>query len=329
MKQDAIGQLRLVLAPMEGLTDHAMRRVLTCLSPYDWCVSEFLRVTDRLLPERVYALHVPELEQGWHTDAGTPVHLQLLGSDPVALAENAARAAELGAPAIDLNFGCPARTVNRHRGGAALLGESALLHEIVNAVRRAVPPEVPVSAKMRLGIEDASLLLDNAQAIHDAGASWLTLHARTKVQGYRPPVDWPAIGVVKAKYPDWPVLANGDIRCVDSAARCREAGGTPWLMVGRAAVSEPDLVARIRDPQRVALAWAEVCQWQLTFLASMQGSESGCVGRYKQWLGMTAACYPQAAELFQQVKRCRTRAEIGAAAEGLRVSPDRHPRPAG
>lgn len=329
MEQDEIGQLRLVLAPMEGLTDHAMRQVLTRLSPYDWCVSEFLRITDRLLPERTFLQHVPELEQSWRTDAGTPVHLQLLGSDPGVLAENAARAAELGAPAIDLNFGCPAKTVNRHRGGAALLGESDLLHEIVSAVRHAVPAHVPVSAKMRLGITDASLLLNNAQAIHDAGASWLTLHARTKVQGYRPPVDWPAIGVVKAHYPDWPVLANGDIRCGDSAALCREAGGTSWLMVGRAAVSEPDLVARIRDPQRLALDWAEVCDWQLAFLASMQGSESGCVGRYKQWLGMTAARYPQAADLFQQVKCCRTRAEIVAAADEFRVSPDRHPRPAG
>lgn len=316
MKPPEAGQRRLVLAPMEGLTDHAMRRVLTRLSSYDWCVSEFLRITDRLLPERSFFHHVPELASGARTEAGTPVHIQLLGSDPVVLAENAARAAELGAPAIDLNFGCPAKTVNRHRGGAALLAESALLHDIVAAVRRAVPADIPVSAKMRLGIDDAELLLDNAAAIHSAGADWLTLHARTRAQGYRPPVDWPAIGRVREMFPDWPILANGDIRCAESAELCRQESATSWLMVGRAAVSEPDLVARLRDPQLPAMAWPAICQTQLTFLTTMGGTESGGVGRYKQWLGMTASRYPEAAALFQQVKRCRRIAEIEALAAG-------------
>jgi len=142
---------KIVLAPMEGLTDFTMRHVLTQLSPYDWCVTEFLRITDRLMPDSVFYRHCPELLSQGRTSNGTPVHFQFLGSDPEMLALNARRAAELGAIAIDLNFGCPAKTVNRHGGGASLLASSQTLHDIVRCVREHVPADVPVSAKMRLG----------------------------------------------------------------------------------------------------------------------------------------------------------------------------------
>src|SRR6185503_817613 len=98
----------------------------------------------------VFQRHAPELASGAKTSAGTPMHVQLLGSDPACLADNAAFACTLGAPLIDLNFGCPAKTVNKSRGGAVLLKEPELLHAIVEAVRRAVPAHIPVTAKMRL-----------------------------------------------------------------------------------------------------------------------------------------------------------------------------------
>jgi tRNA-dihydrouridine synthase C len=106
--------------------------------------------------------------------AGTPVHVQFLGNDPEMLAANAIRAVKLGAPAIDMNFGCPAKTVNRHRGGSVLLDEPEVVHELVKAVRDAVPAHIPVSAKMRLGYMDRHFMLDNAHAIEDAGAAWVT-----------------------------------------------------------------------------------------------------------------------------------------------------------
>ena len=182
--------MRLILAPMEGLTDPPMRRLLTQVGQYDWCVSEFIRVTNQLVPAHVIYGYCPELLQGGRTDNGTPLHVQFLGNDPVALAENAAHAAALGAPAIDLNFGCPAKTVNKHRGGAVLLDETELIYQIVSAVRRAVPAQIPVSAKMRLGYLDNTPALANALAIEAAGAAWLTVHARTKADAYRPPAYW-------------------------------------------------------------------------------------------------------------------------------------------
>lgn len=303
---------RIVLAPMEGLTDFTMRHVLTQLSPYDWCVTEFLRVTDRILPNSVFYKHCPELLSHGLTFNGTPVHFQLLGSNPEMLAENAKRAVALGAPAIDLNFGCPAKTVNRHGGGASLLVDNRVLHDIVRSVRKAVPEHIPVTAKMRLGIDSTDELMDNASAIYEAGANWLTIHARTKAQGYRPPVNWEAIGQVKSRYPAWEVIANGDVSSLAALQACREATGCETFMVGRSAVSEPDLVARLKQPSIEAMPWAEINNWQLHFLRKLVGTESGLVGRYKQWLAMTATHYPEAAAQFQRIKRLKKIAEIEA-----------------
>lgn len=112
---------RLILAPMEGVLDSVMREQLTRLGGYERCVTEFVRVSQTILPKRVFYRYAPELAHGGFTLSGVPVYLQLLGSNPELMAANAERAAALGAPGIDLNFGCPAKTVNRSQGGAALL----------------------------------------------------------------------------------------------------------------------------------------------------------------------------------------------------------------
>ncbi|MDP2226945.1 MAG: tRNA-dihydrouridine synthase family protein [Moraxellaceae bacterium] len=325
----------LVLAPMEGLTDFHMRDVLTRLGRYDWCVTEFIRVTDRVHPTRVFFHACPELYADGCTAAGTPVHVQLLGSDAVMLAENAARVAELGARAIDLNFGCPAKTVNNHGGGAVLLETPEQVHAIVAAVRRSVPANVPVSAKMRLGVKDRSRMIENAQGIEAAGASWLTVHARTKEDAYRPPAHWEAIAQIRAAV-RLPLIANGEIWTPDDAHRCREVAQCEALMLGRGAVSRPDLVNAIRDDADLTLSWPRLVQAQSDFLQHMQAvqrpplsdadealmrranviesprwTESGAVGRYKQWLAMLTRGFPDdALPLFHQVKRVRTLAGI-------------------
>ena len=301
--------MRLILAPMEGLTDPPMRRLLTQVGQYDWCVSEFIRVTNQLVPAHVIYGYCPELLQGGRTDSGTPLHVQFLGNDPVALAENAAHAAALGAPAIDLNFGCPAKTVNKHRGGAVLLDETELIYQIVSAVRRAVPAQIPVSAKMRLGYLDNTPALTNALAIEAAGAAWLTVHARTKADAYRPPAYWDLLAPLHEQL-QIPLIANGEIWTVDDAARCQAESGCVDLMLGRGAVTRPDLVGQIRG--QAALSWAELLQLQLDFLDSPAKTEQGMVGRYKQWLGMLTQGYSDAPALWDQVKKIRELDEIRA-----------------
>lgn len=301
--------MRLILAPMEGLTDPPMRRLLTQVGQYDWCVSEFIRVTNQLVPAHVIYGYCPELLQGGRTDSGTPLHVQFLGNDPVALAENAAHAAALGAPAIDLNFGCPAKTVNKHRGGAVLLDETELIYQIVSAVRRAVPAQIPVSAKMRLGYLDNSPALANALAIEAAGAAWLTVHARTKADAYRPPAYWDLLAPLREQL-QIPLIANGEIWTTADAARCQAESGCVDLMLGRGAVTRPDLVGQIRG--QAALSWAELLQLQLDFLDSPAKTEQGMVGRYKQWLGMLTQGYSDAPALWDQVKKIRELDQIRA-----------------
>ncbi|ACM33979.1 tRNA dihydrouridine synthase [[Acidovorax] ebreus] len=297
----------LLLAPMEGLLDFVLRDVLTQVGGVDRCVSEFIRITGSLLPDKVFLRYIPELKNGGRTLAGVPVRAQLLGSDPVSMAENAARLAELGPEGIDLNFGCPARTVNRHGGGAALLREPEAIAAVVAAVRRAVPAHLPVSAKMRLGYDDASLARECAQAMEQGGACELVVHARTKADGYRPPAYWEQIPAIRAAV-RIPLVANGEIWTVQDALRCRAASGCDALMLGRGIVADPGLALAIRahDVGRhtIALPWAALLPqlerfWQLVCADLEPGQRAG---RLKQWLNLLRRRYPQAQDAFDQVR---------------------------
>jgi len=300
--------MKLILAPMEGLADFWVRQALTDVGDYDWCVSEFVRVSGLLLPPKVFYRWCPELKFGARTRAGTPVHLQLLGSDASCMAENAVRAVELGAPAIDLNFGCPAKTVNRHRGGAVLLDEPDVVHAVTAAVRQAVPPQIPVSVKMRLGNDDDARALDNARAVVDAGAAWLTVHGRTKRQGYKPPAFWDRIGHIR-EVVQIPVIANGEIWTPGDAARARQESGCVDLMLGRGAVANPLLVSLLRDGGETD--WDAILPTLQQFWVDVAGTgtDAQLAGRIKQWLSYLRRRWPQAAQLLEQVKR-ETRPEV-------------------
>ena len=153
---------RFVLAPMEGLLDARLRAIITRAARYDWCVTEFVRVTDSVLPARCYTRVAPELRNASRTYSDTAVRVQLLGSDPACMADNAAQLARLAPAGIDLNFGCPAPIVNRHGGGAILLEDPELLYRIVSQVTDVVGARLPVTAKMRLGVRDKSRALEAA-----------------------------------------------------------------------------------------------------------------------------------------------------------------------
>lgn len=297
--------MKLILAPMEGLTDPVMRDVLTHVGDYDWCVTEFIRVTDSILPDHIYAQYCPELNNQGCTSAGTPVHVQFLGNNPEMLAANAVKAAALGAPAIDLNFGCPAKTVNRHRGGSVLLDEPDVVHLLVKAVRDAVPAHIPVSAKMRLGYLDRNFSLENAHAIEDAGADWVTVHARTKADGYTPPAFWDQLRPIREAL-KINVIANGEIWNNADAQQCRLESGCEDLMLGRGAVTTPDLSRCIRQHRDQPLMdWQQLLELQIRFLNGPSKTEIVMLGRYKQWLGMMSKHYPEARALWDEVKRLK------------------------
>lgn len=307
----------ILLAPMEGLLDFVLRDILTRVGGIDRCVSEFIRVTDTVLPDRVFLRYVPELLNDSRTPAGTPVRPQLLGSDPGCMAGNAAALARLRPAGIDLNFGCPANIVNRHGGGAALLDTPDVLFDIVQAVRRAVPMDIPVSAKMRLGVRDGSLTLECATALAEAGACELVIHARTKTDGYRPPAYWEQIPAVRAAV-DIPVIANGEIWTVEDALRCREVSGGSALMLGRGIVADPGLAWALRaaDGQAVAdsTGWPQLRPHLSTFWGVITEHFPGKqrVGRLKQWLNLLRRRHPEAEAAFHEIRTLTEPAAIDA-----------------
>lgn len=307
--------MKVLLAPMEGVVDPYMRELLTHLGGYDYCVTEFVRVTRQRIPQKNFYRICPELSRGGKTSAGTPVIVQLLGGDVENMTATATTAATLGAPGIDINFGCPSKGVNRREGGAILLREPKRLQAIVSGIRQAVPPAIPVSAKIRLGYEDTSLALENAQAIADAGAAFITVHARTRADGYTTPARWEWLARIREGV-SIPVIANGDIRSVEDYWRCREISGCDDVMIGRGAICRPDLAWQIKQSQQQRQAtpmnWQGVTELLLGLGEKMAADiESRHVGtRIKQWMAMLKQEYDEAATCFERIRRLRTFSEI-------------------
>lgn len=323
-------QGRLLLAPMEGLADHVLRDVLTAVGGYDGAVTEFVRVSGSLLPPRTFRRISPELANGSRTRAGTPVVVQLLGSDPACMAENAAQLAQLSPAGIDLNFGCPAPKVNLHGGGAALLDEPETLFRIAEAVRRSVPAGIPFSAKMRLGVNDTAKALDCARALEAGGVISLVVHARTKVDGYQPPAHWEWVARIR-EVVRLPVTANGEVWNAEDYVRCRSVSGSADVMIGRGAVADPFLARRIRllmagtlpDVER-SEDWLElqplIAQFWQQVLLKVEPRHAP--GRLKLWLASLRRTFVEAGALHSAVRTLRGVDETARmlAAHGVPVS---------
>lgn len=303
-------QARIGLAPMEGVIDAHTRDILATIGGFDWIVTEFVRVVDARLPPRVFTRLCPELTQGATTRQGVPVTLQLLGADPQALGENALQAVACGAHAIDMNFGCPAKTVNRHRGGASLLKTPDAVFAAVSGVTRALAGSaIPVSAKLRLGFENKQLALECARAAEAGGASHLSVHARTKREGYRPPAHWEWVARIRQQA-RIPVIVNGDIWALEDFWKARSLSGCKDVMIGRGALADPWLAIRIKHwlesgEHLPATGWP-LRAWALTqFAHQLAGNvpDKIIVALLKQWLAIMRQHNDEAAQRFACLKR--------------------------
>ncbi|MCE0496199.1 tRNA dihydrouridine(16) synthase DusC [Vibrio salinus] len=295
--------MRVVLGPMEGVLDHLMREMLTGINDYDLCVTEFVRVVNQRLPKHVFHRLCPELKHGSHTKSGVPVNVQLLGQDPDWMAENASFAAELGAHGIDINFGCPAKTVNRSKGGAALLEFPELIHQIVQSCRQAVPSNIPVSAKIRLGLENPDDCFDIVDAIEKGGADELTVHARTKSGGYKASeIKWEYIDQIRKKT-TVPLIANGEIWDRSDALACIKTTGIDSIMVCRGAFNIPNLGNMIKYGHS-PMCWYDVVKLLLIYSEyEVIGDKSKYLpNRIKQWLSYLRQAYPEANDLFREIR---------------------------
>ena len=310
----------LVLAPMDGITDAPMRALQGETGTFSYAVSEFLRVSVSALPSKVFRRDVPELSHGSMTPSRMRVQVQILGGDPERMAKSAFVAWKAGAQAIDINFGCPAPTVNRNDGGASLLRFPCRIREIVSAVRSAVPSDVPVSAKLRLGWDDINSINENAAMAAEGGATWLTIHARTRVQGYAPPVYWPHIGRVRENL-GIPIIANGDIWTIEDFYRCQDETGCRHFMIGRSALANPRLPYQIASALGLGNTsvvpetdWirlmTQLIEWTAFYEDRVRPST---LKRLKQWLNL--AHLHGGFEHFDAVKRTETLEEFFAILE--------------
>lgn len=313
--------MRVLLAPMEGVLDSLVRELLTEVNDYDLCITEFVRVVDQLLPAKVFHRLCPELHNNSRTPSGTLVRIQLLGQYPQWLAENAARAVELGSYGVDLNCGCPSKLVNGSGGGATLLKDPELIYRGAKAMREAVPAHLPVTVKVRLGWDNSDRQFEIADAVQQAGASGLAVHGRTKEQGYKAEhINWQAIGEIRQRL-SIPVIANGEIWDWQSAQDCMAISGCDAVMIGRGALNIPNLsrVVKYNEPR---MPWPEVVTLLQKYTRLEKQGDTGLyhVARIKQWLGYLRKEYSEATELFQEIRALNNSPDIARAIQAIEIT---------
>lgn len=287
--------IELHLAPMEGVTDFLMRDIITSIGGVDHCTTEFLRVTDHLYPDHVFYRNCPELKMDCQTKYHVPVGLQILGGDAEPMLWNAMKAAQLGAKRIDLNFGCPAKLVNRHDGGAALLKSPERLFNIVSFLRQNLPHDILLTSKIRLGFDDPRDCFENAAAVWEAGSTHVTVHCRTRNDGYRPPAKWEWIPLIQERVPGIRIIANGDIFSVDDFKQCHSICKAEGYMIGRGILRDPFLLSKIRkflngydceNDSNHELVLNLICQYYESGMTDV--NEFYAMAKLKQWVSQLA-----------------------------------------
>jgi tRNA-dihydrouridine synthase C len=277
-----------LLAPMEGVTEPCFRDLVLERNPPEslgGAFTEFVRVVDRPLPRRILAEHLGPRR------FSAPVGLQLMGADPAAVAESARRAVAVGAPLVDLNFGCPAKGALRGCAGSAMLLDPPALERMVRACVEAVP-DTPVTAKIRAGYDDDRLLEDLSRAVEAGGAAMLTVHCRTRKEAYQEEVDWTRIARA-ANAVRLPVCGNGSVRAHGDLERMRRETGSRWVMVGRGALADPWIfsghAASAREACEFLLEYAERLRERGSLRGTGPSGAAGAVARVKQLVRLWTA----------------------------------------
>lgn len=300
-----MSDFKVYLAPMDGVTDAPLREILCRHGGYDWCFSEFLRVTDDPLSEKSLLHDVPELLSGGRTPDGTPLKVQLLGDNPAAMAKSAILAVRQGALGIDLNFGCPSRFV--HHSGSMLLKEPKLLYEITSTVRDAVADKVPLSVKIRSGFAFKTELPKIVEAVACEGVSEITIHCRTRRELYRKEdLDWTVIAPLHERYPHVTFVANGEINSLEDALECSKQSGCSVFMSGRGGLMVPNMGHTIKgsagpyNNKQILVVLREVF---LKFI-EMKVEDRVVLARAKQFAGYARRDNEYMTEFFKGFCRC-------------------------
>ena len=294
---------RVLQSPLAGVSDRVFRRLVR-----RWC-PEALLFTEMVNATSLEMGHGRGKVEELATEEG-PIGVQLFDHRPQAMAEAARRAQDAGAFLIDINMVCPVKKIAKKGGGSGLIREPDLAARIVEAVSQAV--QVPVTVKTRLGWcgSDADPV-SWCQQLQNAGAQLLTLHGRTREQGFKGQADWQAIAQVKAAL-TIPVIANGDINTPEDAQRCLAITGADGVMVGRGSMGAPWLVGQIDAELRGlpipaapdASGRLQLAKEQLLALVSERGDHGLLIAR--KHMGWTCTGFPGAPQLRHQLMRAPT-----------------------
>ncbi len=293
-----------VLAPMSGVTNRTLRALY---KPFGFG----LTVTEFVSSNALQYGAKRTMEMIDQHGVEKPVSTQLWGNDPALMARAARLVRECGADIVDINFGCPAPKVTKTEGGSACLRDVDRCEAIVRAVVDAV--DCPVTVKMRLGWTETDLVyLEVGKRAQAAGASAITLHARTAKQFYRGRADWTHIAALKAAL-DIPVVGNGDLADPRDAVRNMRESGVDGIMLGRAVLGNPWLVGAIRDllEGREPAAIPEAPE-RLRFAAHHyrvmvdEWGEARAVPQMRKHLGYYLKGFPGASELRERLMRTAT-----------------------
>jgi nifR3 family TIM-barrel protein len=303
---------RVLQSPLAGVSDRIFRGLVRRWAPEALLFTEMVNATS--LELGFGRIKVEELSR----ESG-PIGVQLFDHRPAAMAEAARRAEAAGAFLIDINMGCPVRKIARKGGGSGLIRDPDLAARIVESVAAAVG--VPVTVKTRLGWCDADTDADTeatavawCRRLEAAGAQLLTLHGRTRAQGFRGRADWPAIAAVKRDL-TIPVVANGDVNSPDDALRCLAVTGADGVMVGRGTMGAPWLVGQIDAALRGAAVPAtpgaleriQLATEQLQALLEARGDHGLLIAR--KHMSWTCQGFAGAPQLRHELMRAPTPAE--------------------
>lgn len=263
LPKDSKGCPFLILAPMEGVGDRCFRIAMASLGGFDEAVTDFLRVPSNA--------HVESLAKRYDAQETDPIPLavQLMGSDPELMGAMAKQMEMRKAPRIDLNCGCPSNTVTGRGAGSSLLKDPSFLYENAKALVSSV--STPVTLKMRSGYADTSLFRENLFAAQESGVRYITLHPRTKVDGYGPPAKWEYIAEAKSLL-NIPVVGNGDILNVRDALSMLSQTSCDALMIGRGSVINPFIFHEIRahfHGKEYRAKWSDLLKYFQVYVEQM------------------------------------------------------------
>ncbi len=312
---------RVFQSPLSGVTDLVFRRLVRRYAPESMTYTEMVQASS--------LQHLKEVPQIMEVDPDEhPISIQLFDCRPDFLGEAAKLAVGQGSDTIDINMGCPVNKITRKGGGSSLLRQPDVAEAIVEAVANAV--EVPVTVKTRIGWSDDEInILDFARRMQNAGAQMLTLHGRTRKQGYTGKARWDWIRRVKEVL-EIPVIANGDINSVESAIRCLEETGADGVMCSRGTLGYPFLVGEIDrflktgevTPPVTAIARLECAKEHLQELWEYKGERG--IQQSRKHLAWYCKGFPGAGTLRDQLSRVESVASgceiIDAAIDRLRES---------